>query len=135
MPKNWFKICIFTVDMTYFMSNVHDFDDNQIFWKFAEMVLCPSIPLQKFFLLQAVHMILKCPLNNFFWMTPYQLSCYFPCYILCNALLLHSNLSTILLACLTHWSVTFLTLQSSLYPSDIFRNMIYWLGHSFLNLY
>ena len=35
------------------------------------MVLCPSIPLQKLFLLQAVHMILKCPLNNFFWMTPY----------------------------------------------------------------
>ena len=30
------------------------------------MVLRPSIPLQKFFLLQAVHMILKCPLNNFF---------------------------------------------------------------------
>ena len=35
------------------------------------MVLCPSTPLQKFFLLQAVHMILKCPWNNFFWMTPY----------------------------------------------------------------
>jgi len=36
------------------------------------MVLCPSIPLQKFSLLQAVLMILKCPLNNFFWMTPYK---------------------------------------------------------------
>ena len=35
--------------MAYFMSDIHDFDDNQIFWKFAEMVLCPSIPLQKFF--------------------------------------------------------------------------------------
>ena len=37
------------------------------------MVFCPSIPLQKFFLLQAVHIILKCPLNNFLWMTPYQI--------------------------------------------------------------
>ena len=36
------------------------------------MVLCSSIPLQKFYLLQAVHVILKCPLNNFFWMTPYH---------------------------------------------------------------
>ena len=36
------------------------------------MVLYPSIPLQKFFLLQAVIMILKCPFNNFFWMTPYR---------------------------------------------------------------
>ena len=42
----------------------------------TEMVLCPSIPLQKFFLLQAVHMILKCPLNNFFWMTPYLYECF-----------------------------------------------------------
>ena len=38
------------------------------------MVLCPSIPLQKFFLLHAVHIILNCPLNNFFWMTPYPFS-------------------------------------------------------------
>ena len=34
-------------------------------------MLCPSIPLQRFFLLQAVLMTLKCPLNNFFWMTLY----------------------------------------------------------------
>ena len=33
------------------------------------IVLCFSIPLQKLFLLQAFHMMLKCPLNNFFWMT------------------------------------------------------------------
>ena len=37
----------------------------------TEMVLCLSIPLQIFSLLQAVHMILKYPLNNFFWLTPY----------------------------------------------------------------
>ena len=38
-----------------------------------ELVLCPSIPLQKIFLLQAVKITLKCPLNNFFgW--PYILS-------------------------------------------------------------
>ena len=49
--------------MAYLISNIHDFDDNQI--------SCPSIPLQKLFLFQADHMILKCPLNNFFWMTPY----------------------------------------------------------------
>ena len=35
------------------------------------MVLCLSIPLQKFFLFPAVQIILKCRLNNFFWMTPY----------------------------------------------------------------
>ena len=38
------------------------------------MVLCPSIPLQKFFLLQAVHVILKYSSNKFFWMTPYCLA-------------------------------------------------------------
>ena len=37
----------------------------------TEMVLCPSIPLQRFVLLQAVYMILKCPLNNLICMTPY----------------------------------------------------------------
>ena len=38
----------------------------------TQIILCPSIPLQKFFFFQAVHMILKCPSNNFFWMTPYN---------------------------------------------------------------
>ena len=49
--------------MAYFMSDIHDFDDNQIFWKFAEMVLCPSIPLQKFFLAPGI------PHDSVLWTT------------------------------------------------------------------
>ena len=30
------KSAFFNADMTYLMSNFHDFDDDQIFWKFAQ---------------------------------------------------------------------------------------------------
>ena len=48
------------------MSDIHDFDDNQISWKFAPRYFFVLGFHRKFFLPQAVKMMLKCPWKSFF---------------------------------------------------------------------
>ena len=61
LQQIWHILCLISMILmtTKYIENLHRDDP------------LSQYSIAKFFLLQAVHMNLKCSLNNFFWMTPY----------------------------------------------------------------
>ena len=59
------------VDMSYFMSDIRVLMTTKYLENLHRDGPLSKYSIAKYFLLQAVHMILKCPLKNFFWITPY----------------------------------------------------------------